>query len=295
MTPSNPGPTRPDHDGPDFHHPRGLTLGVEHVGAGFLQSGVENRRRAARTGRRHLLDSYSAERAPVAKRIVMRANNSARGIMSTATDELQAVVSDEVVVSEEQAAREAELTARVVASFDECGNPRLRELMTRLFRHLHEYIRELRLTEAEWSDPISFLTWCGHITDDKRQEFVRLSDVLGASMQTIAVNNEAYGEATVFGPFFVEGSPQLEPGGDIAAGAVGELCWVEGSVTDASGKPLPGALIEVWEADDDDDFYDVQYWDDRTAGRAHPNATTREGSDSGPSHPRRTPSRTTVR
>ena len=57
-----------------------------------------------------------------------------------------------------------------------------------------------------------FLTRCGHITDDRRQEFVLLSDVLGVSMQTIAVNNEAYGnatEATVFGPFFVEGSPEV--------------------------------------------------------------------------------------
>jgi hydroxyquinol 1,2-dioxygenase len=98
-----------------------------------------------------------------------------------------------------------------------------------------------------------------------------LSDVLGVSMQTITVNNAAYAnatEATVLGPFFVDGSPEIELGGDIAAGASGQPCWVEGTVTDTSGKPVPHALIEVWEADEDG-FYDVQYNDDRVAARGH--------------------------
>jgi len=95
--------------------------------------------------------------------------------------------------------------------------------------------------------------------------------VLGASMQTITINNEAYAnatEATVFGPFFVEGSPRIPLGGDIGGGAVGEPCWVEGTVTDTDGKPVPGARIEVWEADEAG-FYDVQYGDDRTGARGH--------------------------
>ena len=98
-----------------------------------------------------------------------------------------------------------------------------------------------------------------------------LSDVLGASMQVIAINNEAYRnatEATVFGPFFVEGSPEIQLGGDIAAGAPGKPCWVEGTVTDTSGKPVPHGLIEVWEADQDG-LYDVQYSDGRVAARGH--------------------------
>lgn len=81
--------------------------------------------------------------------------------------------------------------------------------MSRLATHLHAYITDVRLTEEEWSATIDFLTQVGHITDDRRQEFILLSDVLGASMQVISVNNEAYGDATqatVFGPFFVEGS-----------------------------------------------------------------------------------------
>ncbi|MFC7495974.1 MULTISPECIES: intradiol ring-cleavage dioxygenase [unclassified Nocardioides] len=174
-------------------------------------------------------------------------------------------------VGAEQAAREEDLVERVVRSFDSCEDPRLQELMRALVRHLHAYIREVRLTEAEWGEAIGFLTRAGHITDDKRQEFILLSDVLGASMQTIAVNNEAYGdatEATVFGPFFLEGSPEVANGGDISFGAPGEPCWVEGTVTDHEGNPLAGALIEVWEADEDG-RYDVQYADGRTSARGH--------------------------
>jgi hydroxyquinol 1,2-dioxygenase len=171
----------------------------------------------------------------------------------------------------EQAAREQELTDRVVASFAGADDERLKTVLQSLTRHLHAFLREVRLTEDEWNKGIEFLTAAGHLTDDKRQEFILLSDVLGASMQTIAINNEAYAnatEATVFGPFFVEDAPHVDNGGDIAAGATGQPCWVEGTVTDTSGSPVPGARIEVWEADEDG-FYDVQYGDDRTAGRAH--------------------------
>jgi hydroxyquinol 1,2-dioxygenase len=174
-------------------------------------------------------------------------------------------------VPAEQQAREAEITRQVLDSFGDCTDPRLREVMESLVRHLHAFVREVRLTEDEWSKGIGFLTRTGHITDDRRQEFVLLSDVLGASMQTVAVNNQAYGdatEATVFGPFFVENSPEIKSGGDLAFGAAGEPCWVEGTVTDSTGKPVPGARVEVWEADEDG-FYDTQYGDDRTAARAH--------------------------
>lgn len=177
-------------------------------------------------------------------------------------------------ISPDQAAIEQELVDTVVASFDKTKDPRLKELMQSMTRHLHNFVREVRLTEDEWNAGIEFLTAAGHITDDKRQEFILLSDVLGLSMQTIAINNEAYTgaapatEATVFGPFFVDDAPGIPIGGDIAGGAAGQPCWVEGTVTDTSGKPVPGARIEVWEADEDG-FYDVQYGDNRIAGRAH--------------------------
>lgn len=169
-----------------------------------------------------------------------------------------------------QAAREQELTDRVVESFAGATDPRLRQVLQSLTRYLHEFIRDVRLTETEWNAAIEFLTEAGRITDGNRQEFILLSDVFGASMQTIVVNNPADGEATeatVFGPFHTEYSPEIPLGGDIAGSAVGTPCWVEGSVTDTDGTPVAGARVEVWEADDAG-FYDVQYDDNRVAGRA---------------------------
>lgn len=174
-------------------------------------------------------------------------------------------------VAQEQRNVEESLTQTVLASFADCDNPRLKELMESLVTHLHAFVRDVRLTEEEWNTAIEFLTAVGHITDDKRQEFILLSDVLGVSMQTINVNNATYKdatEATVFGPFFVEDAPEIPIGGDIAGGAPGQPCWVEGTVKDTDGNPVPNARIEVWEADDDG-FYDVQYTDGRVSGRAH--------------------------
>jgi hydroxyquinol 1,2-dioxygenase len=171
----------------------------------------------------------------------------------------------------ELAAREAALTDDVVASFDRTPDSRTREVLQALVGHLHAFAREVRLTSAEWEQGIAFLTRAGHMTDERRQEFILLSDVLGLSMLTIGINaprDPSVTEPTVFGPFFVEGSPEVPFGGDIAEGVAGEPCWVQGRVTDAAGTPIAGARIELWEADDDG-LYDVQYSDGRSAGRAH--------------------------
>lgn len=178
---------------------------------------------------------------------------------------------DATVDAAVQEGREQALTDQVVAAYDGTPDPRTREVLQALIRHLHGFIREIRLTEAEWEAAIAFLTDAGHITDDKRQEFILLSDVLGASMQTVAVNSPARGtatEATVFGPFFVDDAPRIEIGGDIAQGAKGIPCHVSGAVVGVDGEPVAGARIEVWEADADG-FYDVQYADGPTMGRAH--------------------------
>lgn len=171
----------------------------------------------------------------------------------------------------EQQVREAELLERVLRSFDGCESPRLKELVQGVAQHLHAFVRDVRPTDGEWFAGIQFLTQVGQMCHDTRQEFILLSDVLGVSMQTVGVNNEAHGEATeatVFGPFFVTDSPAVELGGDMAFGAKGEPCWVEGSVTDVLGQPLAGARIDVWEADDDG-LYDVQHEDGRRTARGH--------------------------
>ncbi|WP_232668672.1 intradiol ring-cleavage dioxygenase [Pseudonocardia sp. TRM90224] len=172
-------------------------------------------------------------------------------------------------MADEQARREQAVTDEVVASFAETKDERLREVVQSLTRHLHAFAREVRLTQEEWEAGIGFLTRVGHITDDRRQEFILLSDVLGLSMLTVGINapaSAAATESTVFGPFFVENAPQVQLGGDIAHGAKGRPCWVSGTVTSTDGAPIAGARIEVWEADEDG-LYDVQYEGDRTAGR----------------------------
>lgn len=164
-----------------------------------------------------------------------------------------------------------DLTDRVVASFGTAKDERFREVMQALVRHAHAFVRETRLTEDEWGAAVEFLTAAGHISTDTRQEFVLLSDVLGISMLTVALNEPALGDATestVLGPFFVQDAPRIELGGDIAGDATGEPSWISGRVTGPDGSPVAGARVEVWEADDDG-MYDVQYDDGGLAGRAH--------------------------
>jgi maleylacetate reductase len=168
-----------------------------------------------------------------------------------------------------QAAREAAVTAEVLASFAGAASPRYREVAQSLVRNLHAFAREIRLTQDEWQFGIDFLTRAGHITDDRRQEFILLSDVLGMSMLTIGINAPVAAgatESTVVGPFFVAGAPETALGGDIANGAQGQPCYVSGTVSDTAGQPIAGARIDVWQSDEDG-FYDVQYPDGRTAAR----------------------------
>lgn len=153
------------------------------------------------------------------------------------------------------------ITQAVIASIAGTPDARLHEILTSLVQHLHTFAREVRLTEEEWLKGIEFLTRTGQMCNDKRQEFILLSDVLGLSMLTIAMNNDkpdGCTEATVFGPFFVEGAPHYEHGDDVANGAVGQPCQVSGTVCGLGGEPVPGALVNVWQADSDGN-YDVQY------------------------------------
>ncbi len=165
-----------------------------------------------------------------------------------------------------------ELTRAALASFGDCQSERFAEIARSLVKHLHAFVGEVRLTEEEWAKGIDFLTRVGHITTDQRQEFILLSDVLGVSMRVIGVNHQQSTEATestVFGPFFVSDSPAYENGDDIANGAPGEPCFLQGTVRSVTGEPIPQARVEVWQADEDG-RYDVQYADLPAArGRGH--------------------------
>jgi hydroxyquinol 1,2-dioxygenase len=154
-----------------------------------------------------------------------------------------------------------DITAAVVASFDECPDPRLREIAHALARHLHEFAREVRLSQDEWTEAVRILTATGHITDDKRQEFILWSDSMGLSMLVDALANPlppGATESTVLGPFYVPGSPERGYGESIAeeAGA-GTPAWVYGRVLDPEGNPIAGAELDVWQ-NGENQLYAVQ-------------------------------------
>lgn len=160
------------------------------------------------------------------------------------------------------------VTDEVVASLRGTADPRLRELLSGLVRHLHAFARESRLTQEEWERAIGFLTATGQMCTDTRQEFILLSDVLGLSMLVETINDRhgpGATESTVLGPFHMTESPVRELGADIDLVGGGEPCVVSGRVLSRGGGPLPGAVVDVWQADGNG-FYDVQQPDVQPPG-----------------------------
>ena len=128
----------------------------------------------------------------------------------------------------------------------------LRQVMTALVKHVHAYVREVEPTPQEWFTAIDFLTRTGKLCDDKRQEFILFSDVLGVSMLVDAINNRLSTGATpttVEGPFHVHDAPERSNGEEITKGAPGIPCYVTGTVRSTDGKPIPSAVLDVWQTD----------------------------------------------
>ncbi|MFL6573852.1 MAG: dioxygenase [Burkholderiales bacterium] len=154
------------------------------------------------------------------------------------------------------------LTDAVVARLKKADDPRFRQIMTSAVKHLHAFAREVQLTEEEWFEGIKFLTAVGQKCDDKRQEFILLSDILGLSMMIVALNHKTIPgatEATVLGPFFAHGAKEYEYDADLREGASlkGEDVYVSGRVLSLDGRPVPNALLDIWQAKADG-IYDVQ-------------------------------------
>ncbi len=157
-------------------------------------------------------------------------------------------------------ADEHAITEAVIARLGSTPDARLRRIMTSLVRHLHDFVRDVALTEAEWATAIDFLTRTGQACNDTRQEFILLSDTLGVSILVDAIAHRAgtgVTESTVLGPFYVEGAPERANGADISAGLDGVPLLVEASVAGRDNHPLAGAVVDVWHSDDEG-FYDVQ-------------------------------------
>ncbi len=148
----------------------------------------------------------------------------------------------------------------VIAGSGPKANPRVKQIVDALVRHLHAAIKETEPTLDEWMQGIEFLTKTGHLSTEWRQEFILLSDTLGISMLVETINNRNNAgetESTVLGPFHVSNAPRYPNGANICLDGKGEPLFVSGSVRDARGNPIAGATLDVWQANADG-FYDVQ-------------------------------------
>src|SRR5262245_16655121 len=146
---------------------------------------------------------------------------------------------------------EHDITAEALERFAETPDPRLRQIMLGLVKHLHAFVKEVELTEAEWFQAIEILTEAGRMCSDKRQEFILFSDTLGVSMVVDLLSHrkpDGATESTVFGPFHRLGAPELPAGGNIAhLDKTGAPTLVSGRVLDLNGDPVEGALLDVWQ------------------------------------------------
>jgi hydroxyquinol 1,2-dioxygenase len=176
-----------------------------------------------------------------------------------------------------QLVTEENITDLAVERWATARDPRVAELMTALVRHLHDFAREVRLTEAEWMAAIQWLNRTGQISNEKREEFILSSDVLGLSMLVVQMNHQLHPRATpatVLGPFHIEGSPELEYGADMSQGLPGTPLVLHGTVEDLDGNPVPGAVLDLWQADNEG-LYESQHADVDEA-RLRGKYTTRE-------------------
>jgi protocatechuate 3,4-dioxygenase beta subunit len=165
-----------------------------------------------------------------------------------------------VTATESRPTSAAAITAAAIASFEHCPDPRLRQIMQALIKHLHAFATEVNLTEDEWLKGIQILTATGHITDDKRQEFILWSDALGMSMLVDALahpNASGATESTVLGPFWTPDAPKRAYAENLAEQPGGTPALVRGIVRNTRGEPIAGAQVDVWQ-NGDDGLYTVQ-------------------------------------
>jgi hydroxyquinol 1,2-dioxygenase len=152
------------------------------------------------------------------------------------------------------------ITAAVLARMEQCDDPRFRRVMTSLVTHLHDFVREVKLSEAEWFAAIQFLTDVGKTCTDKRQECILLSDTLGVSILVITMNHPASGgttDSTVLGPYYWEGAPEMPAGANLAVDVKGEPAFYTGRVLSSDGGPIAGAVLDIWSGDGEG-TYDMQ-------------------------------------
>ena len=152
------------------------------------------------------------------------------------------------------------ITDQAVARWATAHDPRLAEIMTAAVKHVHAFAREVNLSHEEWLKGLNFLARVGQWTTDARGENILMSDVIGLSMLTVMLNDRLPQGATphtVLGPFYVDDSPELQTGGNMAEGIEGEACYITGQVRNLKGEPIAGATLDMWQADEQG-VYEVQ-------------------------------------
>ncbi|MBB4478547.1 intradiol ring-cleavage dioxygenase [Rhizobium etli] len=148
---------------------------------------------------------------------------------------------------------ESELTPAVLAVMNRTGDPRLREILVAMVKHLHAFVREVRLSEAEFREATAVLNEIGQLQTDSHNEFVLMAGSLGVSSLVCLLNNGDKGQTetsqSLLGPFWRLNSPRVENGGTIIRSETpGSPLFVHAKVIDREGKPIAGAEVDVWHA-----------------------------------------------
>jgi hydroxyquinol 1,2-dioxygenase len=142
------------------------------------------------------------------------------------------------------------ITDAALQAWQATPDERLKYLLERLVSYVHDYAREVRLTHDEWQSALQFVSRCGQISDEHRNEFSLLSDVLGlTSLVDLLEGRPGITSGSVLGPFYAPGSPQLPLGADLAKGNPGDVVLVSGRVMDIEGRAIQGASIDLWQTD----------------------------------------------
>jgi hydroxyquinol 1,2-dioxygenase len=153
------------------------------------------------------------------------------------------------------------LTKAALERIAQCADPRLKEVMTSLVSHLHTFARDVNLRPDEWATAINFLIETGRMCDERRNEFVLLSDTLGLSAVVDEIANRekprSATESSLLGPFYREGVPEMPLGANIARDVEGAPLAIHGTVKSLDGRPIANALLDVWQASPDG-LYDLQ-------------------------------------
>jgi catechol 1,2-dioxygenase len=148
---------------------------------------------------------------------------------------------------------QASVTEAVLEAMDQAPDARLREIMAAFVRHMHAFVREVKLTEPEWERGVAFLNRIGQSTHASHNEGILFSDAIGVSTLVCLLNNGTNGAtenaAALLGPFWRKGAPLTENGGCIVRSPTpGDPLFAACRIVDPQGVPLAGVEVHIWQS-----------------------------------------------